>query len=52
MSSSTGRPSGKAVFMTGGNQFEKRTVIEYQLGADSGRRLPVEVGDFYGMAAA
>ena len=45
-------PSGEAVFMAGGNQFEKRSVIEYQLGAESGRQLPVEVGDFYGMAAA
>ena len=30
----------------------ERTVIEYRLGAERARRLPVEVGDFYGMAAA
>jgi hypothetical protein len=45
-------PSGDSVFITGGNQFETRTIVEYRRGADSARRLQVKVGDFYGMAAA
>jgi hypothetical protein len=45
-------PSGEAVFISSGERFAERSIIEYQLGAGSATRLPVEVGDFYGMAAA
>jgi hypothetical protein len=45
-------PSGGAVFITGGNQFEERSIVEYTLGTGTVRRLAVEVGNFYGMAAA
>jgi hypothetical protein len=43
-------PSGESVFISSG--VAKRSIIEYQVGADSTRRLPVQVGAFYGMAAA
>lgn len=45
-------PSGEAVFISGGERFEDRILIEYQLGEESGKRISVDVGDFYGMAAA
>lgn len=44
-------PAGTAVFITGGGRFKERTIIEYRLGTASARRLPVTVGDFFGMAA-
>jgi Tol biopolymer transport system component len=43
-------PSGESVFISSG--VAKRSIIEYQVSADTTRRLPVEVGAFYGMAAA
>jgi hypothetical protein len=44
-------PAGTTVFITGGDRFKERTIFEYRLGTASARRLPVTVGDFYGMAA-
>jgi hypothetical protein len=44
-------PAGTTVFITGGDRFKQRTIFEYRLGTVSARRLPVEVGDFFGMAA-
>jgi len=44
-------PAGTTVFITGGDRFKERTIFEYRLGTASARRLPVEVGDFFGMAA-
>jgi hypothetical protein len=44
-------PAGTTVFITGGDRFKERTIFEYRLGTASARRLPVKVGDFYGMAA-
>jgi hypothetical protein len=45
-------PSGNTVFISSGERFAERILIEYRLGADRATRLRVEVGDFYGMAAA
>jgi hypothetical protein len=45
-------PSGASVFISGGERFTERIIIEYQLSTDSASRLPIEVGDFYGMAVA
>jgi len=45
-------PSGDSVFITGGERFEQRRLIEYRPDEGDVRVLPVEVGDFYGMAAA
>jgi hypothetical protein len=45
-------PSGEMVFISGGERRAVRTIIEYRLSTDSARRLPIQVGDFYGMAAA
>jgi hypothetical protein len=45
-------PSGEKVFITGGDRFMERIIIEYQVSSDTARRLPVDVGQFYGMAAA
>lgn len=45
-------PSGQAVFVTSGELSTRRTLIEYELGADEAKTLPARVGDFYGMAAA
>jgi hypothetical protein len=42
--------SGETVFLAGGRQREQR-IFEYRLGTAGARRLPVEVGDFFGMAA-
>jgi hypothetical protein len=44
-------PAGTSVFITGGDRFKERTIFEYRLGTASARRLPVKVGDFFGMAA-
>jgi hypothetical protein len=43
--------SGETVFIAGGRRGDQR-IFEYRLGTASARRLPVKVGDFYGMAAA
>jgi hypothetical protein len=43
--------SGASVFITGGQRFEPRPLIEYPLDAGTARRLDVEVGEFYDMAA-
>jgi hypothetical protein len=42
--------SGATVFLAGGRQGEQR-IFEYRLGTSGARRLPVTVGDFFGMAA-
>ncbi len=44
-------PSGDAVYISGGERLAERFIIEYRLDSAAGRRLPIEVGDFYGMAA-
>jgi hypothetical protein len=44
-------PAGTTVFITGGDRFKERTIFAYRLGTAGARRLPVKVGDFYGMAA-
>jgi hypothetical protein len=43
--------SGESVFITGGERFERRRLIEYRPAGATVRVLPVEVGDFYDMAA-
>ncbi len=43
--------SGESVFITGGQRFEQRHIIEYRPQEGAVRTLPVEVGDFYDMAA-
>lgn len=43
--------SGDSVFITGGERFERRQIIEYRPSQGTVRTLPVEVGDFYDMAA-
>jgi hypothetical protein len=43
--------SGETVFLAGGRRGEQR-IFAYRLGTASVRRLPVKVGDFFGMAAA
>lgn len=42
-------PSGDSVFISGGS--EERQLIEYRPAEGTARAIPVEVGDFYGMAA-
>lgn len=41
--------SGTSVFLAGGGPGN-RQILEYRLGSASARRLPVRVGDFFGMA--
>jgi hypothetical protein len=43
--------SGDTVFLAGGRRDDQR-IFAYRLGTASARRLPVKVGDFFGMAAA
>jgi hypothetical protein len=43
--------AGETVFIAGGRRGDQR-IFAYRLGTASARRLPVEVGDFFGMAAA
>lgn len=43
--------AGEEVFVTGGERFRGRTLLAYRLGDPAPRRLDVEVGDFYDMAA-
>jgi hypothetical protein len=43
--------SGESVFITGGERGERRRLIEYRPTEDTVRVLPVEVGDFYDVAA-
>lgn len=42
--------SGESVFVSGGDRYDRR-ILEYRLGDERAVSLPVEVGDFYGMAA-
>jgi hypothetical protein len=42
---------GRHVFITGGERFEKRTLVAYRLGSSRARVLDVAVGDFYDIAA-
>jgi signal peptidase I len=44
--------SGESVFITGGQRFAHRQLVEYKPAEGTVRTLPVEVGDFYGLAAA
>jgi hypothetical protein len=44
-------PSGRTVFMSSGDRFEQRRIIEYRLGGAGATWLPIGIGDFYGMAA-
>jgi Tol biopolymer transport system component len=43
--------AGETVFLAGGRRGDQK-IFAYRLGTASARRLPVEVGDFFGMAAA
>ncbi len=43
--------AGDQVFVTGGDRFRQRTLLAYRLGGAAPRRLDVDVGDFYDMAA-
>jgi hypothetical protein len=43
--------SGETVFLAGGRRGNQM-IFTYRLGTASARRLPVKVGDFFGMAAA
>jgi hypothetical protein len=43
--------SGETVFLAGGRRGDQK-IFAYRLGTASARRLPVKVGDFFGMAAA
>lgn len=43
--------SGGSVFITGGERGEQRRLIEYRPTEDTTRVLPVDVGDFYDVAA-
>jgi hypothetical protein len=43
--------SGEMVFLAGGRRGDQR-IFAYRLGTAGARRLPVKVGDFFGMAAA
>ena len=42
---------GDEVFMTGGERFERREIVGYQIGASTARAIDVKVGDFYDAAA-
>jgi hypothetical protein len=44
--------SGESVFITGGERFERRSLLGYRLGAERATRVPVELDDFYGIAAS
>jgi hypothetical protein len=44
-------PSGRTVFMSSGDRFEQRRIVEYRLGGAGATWLPIGIGDFYGMAA-
>jgi hypothetical protein len=39
------------VFISGGERYERRT-LEYRVGDERAVPVPLEVGDFYGMAAS
>jgi hypothetical protein len=43
--------AGETVFLAGGRRGDQQ-IFAYRLGTARARRLPVEVGDFFGMAAA
>jgi hypothetical protein len=40
--------NGESVFISGGQRFEPRALVEYELGAERAAALPIHVGDFYG----
>ena len=42
-------PSGDAVFISGGSEI--RQLVEYRPAEGEARGIPLEVGQFYGMAA-
>lgn len=44
-------PSGRSVFITGGERSEERQLVEYIPEAGTVRDVPAEVGDFFDMAA-
>jgi hypothetical protein len=43
-------PSGESVFITGGERFEERQLVEYLPEDRIVRTVPAEVGDFYDLA--
>jgi hypothetical protein len=43
-------PSGGSVFITGGQDAERRRVVEYRIGDVAADVIDVQVGSFYGMA--
>ena len=43
--------TGESVFVSGGERYERR-ILEYRVGDERAVPVPVEVGDFYGMAAS
>jgi hypothetical protein len=43
--------TGESVFVGGGERYERRT-LEYRVGDERAVPVPVEVGDFYGVAAS
>jgi hypothetical protein len=43
--------TGESVFVSGGERYERRT-LEYRVGDERAVPVPVEAGDFYGMAAS
>ena len=43
-------PSGGSVFITGGERFEERQLVEYATGDGIVRTVPADVGDFYDLA--
>jgi len=43
--------TGESVFVSGGERYERR-ILEYRVGDERAVPVPVEVGEFYGMAAS
>ncbi len=43
-------PSGRTVFITGGQKSAHRRIVEYRIGEAAAHVVHVDVGDFYGMA--
>jgi hypothetical protein len=43
--------SGDSVFISGGERFERRTLVRYRPGSERAVGVPVPARDFYGMAA-
>jgi hypothetical protein len=44
--------SGRQVFLTGGERFQSRTIVAYQLGQPTARTLSLNLPAFYGIAAS